>query len=1322
MSFLDNVGNFLQNRIVKPLGADIHNVVQQAPSFLSHIGNLVANQPVINNPSPLPLPFKSPTVGETIPPIWQNTLRSAADVKASLPGSNTAQLFNTARKNPAANSLENIAFGQGPIKPLEQQIKEGRTIPFTKMTVKGAAAVPLVVGSAALNLLPMGGEDKTAVSEAIGMAKNAKTVDEFAQGLNDAKPEVKAAVDSILKDTKNPINSVEDFFKSAKSGKGTAIKVAASGQSEMPEPPPTFDQTSKNFGRQLRTYFTGLRDSSAAQANQLGKKISNIVKHPQDQEALTIYREFKNKPQELEQFLNGTHPFYDQVAKLFQKDNPNATAEEIQAAKQTAIDKVKQLEPIIQKATNPTQALKRADQLQTDFFGKRLAQGKKQGFLDSKINPNEYINRILMKEPLGNESPFSKTNLGGGKMGRNFNFAKQRSFPTILHAIAAGKTPATLNAVDAMSLYGQRFGVVSATKQLLQTLKDSGMGKFGTEGADNIPKDWVRVGAGNRLFENSFASIDKATGKAVRGSNFLMAPPKVADALDPLLDKNGLAAIPGWQKTRIGQAYLKSVELGLSVFHMRALSLTGMNNMGYKAAGKGLSDILAGGINMSKTLENKMDSADFQSAEREFIKNGGTTSILGRTMEAYRGLKKSSLPEEKATGIGRGFQLAGKGLNVARGLPGIKQVDALAAKLSYTTFDVLQRYYKVADYSLQKASFLAKNPNATQDELRGALQDIAKEVNATYGGLQWENLGINQTTQHFLRNILLAPDWTFSNVLNAKYAVKGGAATRAARGFWVRSAATGFVASQLFSKMMSGQFSPDPTQVYLGKDSNGKDIYSNVFFAGAAGDAINTIKYGPVSELSAKMSPYARTAAELSQNRNYFGEQIVPRGMNPVSAGLRYAGELGANLLPIPFSLSGPLQMKLSSATPYTTKEYVLNALTGARTSHAIPPGMREIKTGPLQGKVVPAIPKTQNDILTQGLTGKINATKPSLSSIQRPNLIQKIENFIIPKSQANPQSGSFSGLQQNYLNSQATALIKQSLQQNPNTDLGTLQKQIQDSYPGVDFLNAYLRANGVSKANATKIDFNDHSLKGAAQRDQQLKAAVKIYGDQNVSQSFKNQAFKRMGISNDQVSYMTEAAQPESAKLDYFTNEAVTKDHQTLMQELVGGRQQGLDRSQLVSSGVLSSLYAAGYISKEEHTFLSKLSYTLDKNGTPVLSTKTQVALYGSGSSGKSLTARKTLINNIVKLTKSGIKAPKIAKALSSSGKTPFSSLGNAPKIPASASNAVRPLTPADIARLVKIYGKATATKPPGIRGWGTTRGVRVPHIRITGPKAKKA
>ncbi|MDE2025152.1 MAG: 2'-5' RNA ligase family protein [Patescibacteria group bacterium] len=744
-------------------------------------------------------------------------------------------------------------------------------------------------------------------------------------------------------------------------------------------------QSDNRFGEALRAYFVGERDVRVAETNQLVEDFAKKVKLPVQQEALTLMRDFKGREPELQMLLDGLHPYYDRAVEQFKKENPDATPKEIEDFATSLLERGKKLQNVIKWAQNPTEEMKAVDQQMTDYFAKKLEEGQKLGFLDSKIKPEEYINHLLTpkEEVKPSRGMFASKN----KIGRYFQFAKGRAYKDVVEAYLNGSDPKTLNALDAMSIYGDKHSTVAATHLLIKQLKTTELGKFGSRKSEYIPADWEEVAPESNLFKNEIPFIKEFKKEGMTPEQIaswekkvtegrakstedkyleadiahqsLFAPKKVVDALKPITGGDYLNNLPGFAKMRLYQAYIKTAELGLSVFHMRAMTLTSMGNQ----------DI----IGTLRSAARDINTPQFKEIERNFIKAGGTTSILGRTIEAYRATRKPSV---------EGFLL--------KETPVIHQLDQIAHGLTHTTFNVLQRKYKVIDFALKDAAWMSKHMNATDAEHYIAQRSIAKEINAAYGGLQWEILGVGKMLQNLTRFLMLAPDWTFSNWFNAKTAFEGGAGGKAARAFWVRSIIYGVILNQIASVLFSGQLSQNPAKAHLGKDGQGKSVDVNLGFAGAPSDMLNLISnialYGVVqgffTSLSAKESPTLRTLSQFLSNRNYLGQTIIPKGAGVVVGTARSAVELAQGMSPVPFSIQNYFNMLTDTKGKYIPAEYLTILLGGGTPSHTVPNGMRQVTSGARKGQLVPAsAPAPQRPLLEQIMTGKMNEPKVRSSS-----------------------------------------------------------------------------------------------------------------------------------------------------------------------------------------------------------------------------------------------------------------------------------------------------------------------------------------------------
>jgi len=683
----------------------------------------------------------------------------------------------------------------------------------------------------------------------------------------------------------------------------------------------------KETGDNVRTWFTGRRDLWGARVNQRLAGLRKVLPDPIDQEALAIYRDFKGKPGQLAQWLAGTHPAYGEVNRI-----------------DHARENIEKLRVPIERAMNPSDAMKEADHALTTIAAASLAEGQRLGFIDKHVKPEEYVTHLLSYEDEDTKEPSTPEQQGralGGKIGKNFPYNQQRNFPTLLDAAANNYRPRTLNAFAAFQTYGDKFATARATHMLIEQVVDSKLGIFGTQGDKNIPQGWKEIAPHAHPFRNLIAYND-AEGNPKAAYETLFVPPVIEEALRPITDPDYTNKIAGFTKLRVFQGYTKAAQLSLSYFHATSENYMALANMGPSG--------------WLKALKADRYSPEFLEQERDFIKNGGTTSIQGNVYEAYSSVPVSSLPTWQESW---------------KSMPGVRHVDAIAKQITEFTFGKMQRQFKVTDFAIHKAAWLASNPHSTPAEQNTAMRSIAGEVNSVYGGLHWENLGVNKMSVQVARAILLAPDWTLSNIANVHTAFTKTAGGKLARMFWLRAMVGGMIATQAMSLLLSRHPSKRPTQVYMGLDRDGKEVYQNIFFKGAPGDMANLISnvkdygalFGLTKTAGGKAGPVVRTGIQAITVKNFFGRAIVPKGMNPIAGTVRGGYELGKDLLPLPWSITNMEEMLFGPERhKYKIPLEVLTTLfAGTPPTHV--PDKRA--------------PKDSLGIWDQITTGKVSATTP---------------------------------------------------------------------------------------------------------------------------------------------------------------------------------------------------------------------------------------------------------------------------------------------------------------------------------------------------------
>jgi hypothetical protein len=639
---------------------------------------------------------------------------------------------------------------------------------------------------------------------------------------------------------------------------------------------------SEKYGYEaIRTLLVGPRNFFRAEGEQLASGLRKLIPDAVDQQALHFARDYRGEPDQL-----------------------RADIEEVRSGDN---EKLKAYIPAMERALEPmSPAMAQADQQMTDYFTQQLARGRALGTLDSGIDPSRYSPRMFMRA--------QEEGSGVGRptfTDRTVNSIR-RDYLHTLDPLKSGDTEArTFNAIDEMSIYNDRMATANSTSIFKTELQNSALGMESSRG--KVPADWVPL---TKQFEDKVRNEDGSY--TVKN---LYVPKDIANALKPLLEEPG--QLSQLSKFLHVQSVIKGIELTLSAFHVKALNITALNNLG-------LVDYL-------RSIHSDNNAPDFQAIERRGAVHGLETTKTGIPFDSYMCLKSS----EPATGLAR---LADNAI--------VNKADEVAKGISKYIFDNVQRKWKVTDFAKKEAGWIAKHPDATDSEYAAAMRGYAKEVNAAYGGLNWDVMGVSKGTQNVMRMFLLAPDWTFSNVANLKYALTdGGTAGAASRTFFVKSFATGFAMTAAASIFIGGKYDPTDVkhldQVYLGTDDQGKEMYANWFFAGAPKDAMNLVKRtysdgplaGPAEVIISKASPIAGTVIDLGENKDYKGAQIYKRG-DSIGSQAEDQGEYAAKkLLPITgvSALEGVTNALRDPNYEYSYKDVLSIAadLVGSPTTHS---------------------------------------------------------------------------------------------------------------------------------------------------------------------------------------------------------------------------------------------------------------------------------------------------------------------------------------------------------------------------------------------------
>jgi hypothetical protein len=598
----------------------------------------------------------------------------------------------------------------------------------------------------------------------------------------------------------------------------------------------------------IRTLLVGPRNMLRANGEQIVSGLRKLVPDKVDQQALHFARDYRDAPDQL-----------------------RSDIEEIRAGDN---EKLKAFIPAMERALEPmSPEMAQADAQMTDYFTKALALGRAAGTLDSAVDPSRYSPRMFMR---ATEEGQPTTGVGRSPFTDKTVNSIRRDYLHTLDPLKSGDTEArTFNAFDEMSIYNDRHATAVSTALFKTELRNSALGVEGSR--DKVPADWVPL---TKQFEDrrTFVQDD---GSQVTTVKNLYVPKDIAAALKPLLEDPG--QLSQLAKFLHVQSIIKGMELGLSAFHIKALNVTAFNNLGFKqfatAAFKDIHD------------------PDTLAIEQRGALYGLTTTKTGMPVDAYLNIKS----DVEATGLAK---LADNAI--------VNKVKATSEAISKYTFDTVQRKWKVMDYAKKEAGWVASHPEASESEYATAMRGYAKEINAAYGGLNWDVMGASKGIQNVSRMFLLAPDWTFSNVANLKYAfTDAGTAGASSRAFFLKSFMTGFAATAAASIYIGGKYDPTDVkhldQVYLGTDKDGKEMYANWFFAGAPKDAMNLVKRsyseGPIGGLTevmlSKAAPIAGAVVDVAKNKDYKGAPITTADQTDLEKTGKQAQYVGEKVLPI---------------------------------------------------------------------------------------------------------------------------------------------------------------------------------------------------------------------------------------------------------------------------------------------------------------------------------------------------------------------------------------------------------------------------------------
>lgn len=756
----------------------------------------------------------------------------------------------------------NTVFGDQPLKSIQKRITDNsQTIeqsPFAKKFGLDKISKPLafagVVGGDALNFIPGGGEEN--LVKTLAKETDTSVISSLLKKIGTEEKLIPKFTE-IFSKTTNP-----EEIKQGLDALHNAQKVGmAAGEIKQPvipkeTPPPV---TENKYVKLDDLNFTkGKNDkatSNAIRSEFTGVRNAQIVRGTQLSDSIR-----KAVPDKVAQ---------DALSFIVESGGDKSLIE-----KSLSDPKFAEYKPTLEKALNPTPEMVNALKEGTTYYKEAGQVSKDLGTIHN-IRDN-YANRIYQPEP---SKDFVKTELTSG-LKQTTSHGKRRIFDTIFDAIQNDKKPATVNFPDLLSIHNEEMARVNTAVKLTDSMKEAGLHQW--VNPKDIPEGWTKTGLNDRfipLKDKTGAPLIGDSGNQAVNHLVSVAPEGIAKGIRAIAEPNFAKKIDLLRGIDKYQAVVKTYDLALSFFHHFTFAM---------------QTLYQGGANtlLKAPLMNKIvESPEFANIEQDFMRHEGITTKVADNQDILR-------------------NIAGKDSKLGN-LPVIKQFNKLTQSSGEFLFGKVQRFLKVSDYGNKISSWLASHPNATNEEVVAAKKGFSQEINAAYGGLNWEAMGFTKSEITNLRRVLLAPDWTISNLKLGQYAFKGGTVGSAARANIAKSLIEGIALTEGVNKIMTGHFTDQNPKGHGLEVEVSPGVYVS-FLRGGIGDIIklgSKIETGGVvggtsSYLQGKLAPIPRTAVGLLSGVDYTQRPITQSKSGFLGKTAQSLGYVAANATPLPFGVS----------------------------------------------------------------------------------------------------------------------------------------------------------------------------------------------------------------------------------------------------------------------------------------------------------------------------------------------------------------------------------------------------------------------------------
>jgi hypothetical protein len=522
--------------------------------------------------------------------------------------------------------------------------------------------------------------------------------------------------------------------------------------------------------------------------------------------------------------------------------------------------------------------------------------------------------------------------LGKRPMEGSKGFLKQRTIMTVADGLAAGLTPASDNPLDLVLLKHREMRRYLMAHRIFQEGRAEGLIRF-KKASRPVPQGYAKI---NDAIATVFAPRGAEGETRIRGE--YVAPVEVARVLNNFLS-------PGLRGNAIYDAYatagntLNMVQLGLSAFHMGFVTFdatvqTAVTGLQQLLSGKGRGGRPAGAARLL------LGAASAATAPLTILPlPAAIVSYLdGRKLwKAYM----SETPPPALVPIVEGLVAGGgrakmddyyRSNNVQTFIQALRDrrwvtaglnlpLAVVAGTMHPLMEHVIPRMKMGAIYAALEVERGKLGPNATPDEVRRVAAKVVDAVDARLGQMIYDNRFWHRATKEVLMAGIRSVGWNVGtldvtvgagaqaagNLLGAARGTGGQGSGKGRDWHKVQYLATlaGLVAlyGAIKTYLNTGE-APDDWRDFYFPRTGKKDRDGNAERSAPPTYMKDVFALGrhPVQTLGHKLHPMLSAAADVLQNRTFYGDEVVNRDDPALTQAKQVAGYVLKDLL-VPFSV-----------------------------------------------------------------------------------------------------------------------------------------------------------------------------------------------------------------------------------------------------------------------------------------------------------------------------------------------------------------------------------------------------------------------------------